>query len=102
MIFGVDPPEFVKRIVNFDRLLQGENRQSIHRDDVEHWFTVYSDLVTFKEHLLGQTKSHIHQVPESKDELGTNDVPFLEAELGRLRAGLAFWSARRNAGEQLK
>jgi hypothetical protein len=96
----MEPPDFLKRIVDFDRLLEGENRQSTHRDDVEHWYAVYSDLVAFKEHLLGQTKSHIHQVPETKSELGGHDVPFLEAELGRLRSGLAFWSARRNS-EQL-
>lgn len=101
MIFSMDEPEFLKQIVDFDRLLQGENRQSTHPDDIEHWYAVYSDLVAFKEHLLGQTKSHIHQVPETKPELGAHDVPFLEAELGRLRSGLAFWSARRN-GEQLK
>ena len=96
----MEPPEFAKNILDFDRLLEGENRQSAHPDDIEHWVAVYSDLVAFKEHLLGQTKSHIHQVPETKPELGTNDVPFLEAELGRLRSGLEFWSARRTTGEQ--
>ena len=96
------PPDFLKQIVDFDRLLQGENRHTNHQEDVEHWFAVYSDLVNFKEHVLGETKAHIHQVPETKSELGAHDVPFLEAELGRLRSGLAFWSARRAAGEQLK
>ena len=87
-------------MMDFDRLLEGENRQSTHADDIEHWFSVYSDLVAFKEHLLGQTKSHFHQVPETKPELAGHDVPFLEAELGRLRSGLAFWSARRTSGQQ--
>ena len=102
MIVSVEPPEFARDMMDFDRLLDGENRHSNHPEDIDHWFTVYSDLVAFKEHLLGQTKSHIHQAPETKPELGAHDVPFLEAELGRLRSGLAFWSARRNPGEQLK
>jgi hypothetical protein len=97
-----DPPDFLKRIVDFDRLLQGENRDTTHQDDVEHWFSVYADLVNFKERLLSETKSHIHQVPATESELGTHDVPFLEAELGRLRSGLAFWAARRDTGRQLK
>jgi hypothetical protein len=92
----MEPPEFAANLINFNRLLEGENRQSPHRDDAEHWYAVYSDLVGFKEALLGQTKEHIRKVPESKTELAAHDVPFLEAELGRLRSGMEFWAAKRN------
>jgi hypothetical protein len=92
----MDTPDFAENLLNFNRLLEGENRHSTHPDDAEHWSSVYSDLVHFKENLLSTTKEHIKQVPETKAELAGYDVPFLEAELGRLRSGLAYWDARRN------
>jgi hypothetical protein len=52
------------------------------------------DLVRFKEELLGQTREHIEQVPDTKKELAGVDIPFLEAELERLRRGLEFWQSR--------
>jgi hypothetical protein len=90
----MEPPDFTKRITDFSRLLEGENRESDDPDDVRHWRAVYTDLVRFKEELLGQTREHIAQVPETTKELGGLDVPFLEAELQRLRRGLAFWQSR--------
>ncbi len=90
----MEPPDFAKRIINFNRLLEGENRDSYEPDDVRHWRAVYTDLVRFKEELLTQTREHIEQVPETKKELGGVDVPFLEAERQRLRRGLEFWESR--------
>ncbi|HKV31746.1 MAG TPA: hypothetical protein VJT14_12100 [Candidatus Dormibacteraeota bacterium] len=90
----MEPPDFTKRIVDFDRLLEGENRDNFDAHDVGHWRAVYTDLVRFKEELLGQTREHIEQVPETKKELGGVDIPFLEAEMKRLRRGLEFWQSR--------
>ena len=90
----MEPPDFMKRIIDFNRLLDGENRDSYHADDVSHWRAVYTDLVGFKEDLLGQTREHLQQVPETKRELAGIDIPFLEAELQRLRRGLDFWKSR--------
>jgi hypothetical protein len=87
--------DFMQRIVNFDRLMEGENRDSSDPDDVEHWCAVYAEMIRFKEGLLGQTRQEIKKVPEMRKELDGNDIPFLEAELRRLRSGLAFWEARR-------
>src|SRR2546430_9703451 len=87
--------DFLQRIVNFDRLMEGENRDSSDPDDVEHWCAVYAEMIRFKEGLLGQTRQEIKKVPETRKELDGNDIPFLEAELRRLRSGLAFWEARR-------
>jgi hypothetical protein len=97
MMGGMEPPDFTKRIVNFDRLLEGENRDNYTADDVRHWRAVYSDLVRFKEDLLSQTRAHIQQVPETNKELGGVDLPFLQAEMKRLQGGLAFWAS---AGKQ--
>src|SRR5256885_2886101 len=35
--------DFVQRMVNFDRLMEGENRDSGDPDDIEHWCAVYAE-----------------------------------------------------------
>jgi hypothetical protein len=95
----MEPPEFTKRLIDFNRLLEGENRDSYDTDDVRHWCAVYTDLVRFKYDLLSQTREHIEQVPETEKELGGIDIPFLLAEKERLRRGLAFWESARAKGD---
>jgi hypothetical protein len=90
----MEPLDFAKRIIDFNRLLEGENRDNYDADDIRHWRAVYTDLVRFKEELLGQTRDHIEQVPETRKELAGVDIPFLEAERQRLRRGLEFWQSR--------
>ena len=94
----MDPPDFLKRIVDFTRLMEGENRQNYDAHDIAHWRAVYKDLIGFKEQLLGQTREHIEEVPDTKKELGGVDLPFLEAEMERLRKGLAFWESAKVTG----
>jgi hypothetical protein len=94
----VEPPNFLKRIVDFNRLMEGENRDNYDASDVAHWRAVYSDLIRFKEQLLGQTRDHVQNVPDTKKELTGVDVPFLEAEMERLRKGLAFWESAQRKG----
>lgn len=84
-----------KGMLDFSRLMEGENRKSTDPDDVEHWRAVYSDLVGFKKKLLEDVREHIEAVPATQKELGGNDLPFLEAEMQRLQRGLGFWDARR-------
>jgi hypothetical protein len=94
----MEPPEFLKKIVNFSRLMEGENRDNYDASDIAHWRAVYTDLVRFKEQLMGQTRDHIQKVPDTKKELAGVDIPFLEAEMERLRKGLAFWESAQAKG----
>jgi hypothetical protein len=94
----MEPPDFLKRIVDFTRLMEGENRDNYDADDVAHWRSVYADMVRFKERLLGQTRDHIQKVPDTQRELGGVDIPFLEAEMERLQKGLAFWESAKANG----
>ena len=94
----MEPPDFLKRIVDFTRLMDGENRDNYDASDITHWRAVYTDLIRFKEQLLGETKEHIEVVPDTKKELGGVDIPFLEAEMDRLRKGLAFWESAKAKG----
>jgi hypothetical protein len=91
----MEPPDFINRILNFGRLMEGENRDSTDPDDIAHWRAVYSEMIGFKERLLRETEAEIEKVPATKPELAGNDIPFLKAEMERLRGGLAFWEARR-------
>ena len=86
----MEPPDFLNKIVNFKRLMEGENRDNYDASDIAHWRAVYTDLVRFKEQLLGQTRDHVQKVPDTSKELAGVDIPFLEAEMERLRKGLAF------------
>ena len=90
----MEPLDFTRRIIDFNRLMDGENRESYDAQDIAHWRAVYVDLIRFKEQLLGQTHKHIREVPETNKELGGLDIPFLEAEMERLRRGLEFWETR--------
>jgi hypothetical protein len=94
----MEPPDFLKRIVDFTRLMDGENRDNYDAADIAHWRAVYADLVRFKEQLLGQTRDHIEKVPDTTKELAGVDLPFLQAEMERLRRGLAFWESAKAKG----
>jgi hypothetical protein len=94
----MEPPDFLKRIVDFTRLMDGENRDNYDAADIAHWRAVYADMVRFKEQLLGQTRDHIEKVPATTKELAGVDLPFLEAEMERLRRGLAFWESAKAKG----
>jgi hypothetical protein len=90
----MEPPDFTKRIVDFNRLMDGENRDSYDAHDIAHWRAVYREIIGFKELLLAQTREQIRKVPETQKELGGVDIPFLEAEMQRLKRGLEFWNSR--------
>jgi hypothetical protein len=87
----MEPPDFLKKIVDFTRLMEGENRHNYDAADITHWRAVYADLIRFKEQLLSKTRDHIKDVPDTQKELAGVDIPFLEAEMERLKRGLAFW-----------
>jgi hypothetical protein len=94
----MEPPDFLKRIVDFTRLMEGENRDNYDAADIAHWRAVYADMVRFKEQLLSQTRDHIEKVPDTQRELGGVDIPFLQAEMERLRKGLVFWESAKAKG----
>ncbi len=94
----MEPPDFLKRLVDFTRLMDGENRDNYDAADIAHWRAVYTDLIRFKEELLGKTREHIEEVPDTQKELGGVDVPFLEEEMKRLRKGLTFWESAQAKG----
>jgi hypothetical protein len=61
-------------------LLAGEDPETEHPEDVEHWIGVYTELLAGARRLRG---------------IATEDDLRLDVELGRLRNRLAFWIERR-------
>ena len=96
-----DAHDAAHRAVEPSGLLRGEDPDSRHPDDVQHWINAYSELVTFKERVLNKSRDSISDMdnPSSRKEAAEVDVTILRAELARFRERLDFWVNRR---EELK
>ena len=82
----MEPPDFTNRILDFGRMMDGENRDSKDPQDIAHWRAVYTEMVRFKEGLLAQAQAEIEKVPAMKPELAGNDIPIA------VSIGVAQWS----------
>lgn len=94
---SMDPEKAVRRAVDGDALLEGEDPLSPHLEDAEHWVNVYRELIAFKRSLLDATHDETAQLEhaESRQEATSVDGTILRAELERFRRRLAFWEERR-------
>ena len=87
-----------RRAADPDRLLPGEDPASRDTEDAVHWVTVYRELLSFKEQVLGLTRRYAADGrPEVASELHASDLPLLEAERERLERRLRFWEDRHAA-----
>jgi hypothetical protein len=78
-----------------ERLLPGEEVDSVHLDDAVHWTKVYSELVDFKRSLLTVAGARITSMNDAaRTEIEETDLKILEAEAERLDRRQAFWRAR--------
>ena len=93
----MDPEKAVRRAVDGDALLEGEDPESPHLEDAEHWTNVYRELIAFKQSLLDSTHNETTQLvhSEARDEASSVDGTILRAELERFRRRCAFWEERR-------
>lgn len=76
-----------------DKLLEGEDPETRHPDDAEHWFKVYTELVQTKAELLSALTTRLAEIEtdESRGELAQSDIPTLQGELDRFQRRLDFW-----------
>jgi len=81
--------------VDVDRVLPGEET-SQHREDIEHWISVYSELLDFKRFMLDGLSARAGQMvtDEAKTEVETTDLRLARAEAERFTRRLAFWRGR--------
>ena len=78
-----------------ERLLPGEEEDSVHLDDAVHWTKVYSELLDFKRSLLRVAEDRITSMYEAaRTEVEETDLKILQAEAQRLERRQEFWRAR--------
>ena len=70
-----------------DALLPGEDPVNIQGGDVEHWISVYQELLTGNRRLLEQMQNHADALMDAEP---------LGRHIKRLAARLAFWEERRH------
>jgi hypothetical protein len=87
--------EAADKAIDADRLLDGENPESMYLDDATHWVTVYSELLAVKRDLVGVSEGRLPDMPvEARHEVATTDLVILDAEMKRFSQRLAFWRDR--------
>jgi hypothetical protein len=78
-----------------ERLLPGENEDSVHPDDAVHWTKVYSELLGFKRSLLTLAEERVTSMYDAaRTEVEETDMKILQAEAQRLERRFAFWRAK--------
>lgn len=76
------------------RDLEGEDLESPHPGDAEHWVAVYQELCRFKRFLIASIRQESDSVDRAaKAELSRDDRA-LSVELERLELHLEFWRHR--------
>ena len=77
-----------------DRLLAGEDPETILVGDADYWLEIYREMVGFKKQLLATVKIDLQNVsPVARIDLG-EDVDLIEAQLARYERRMVFWSDR--------
>lgn len=90
------PEDAAEAAVDEGRLLDGEDPSSSGPEDVEHWISVYQELVDFKDDVLGRTRARLGAMQEdAAREVEKTDLVVMETEAARLRRRLQFWTRRR-------
>lgn len=78
-----------------ERLLPGEEEDSVHLDDAVHWTKVYSELLDFKRSLLTVAEDRITSMNDAaRTEIEETDLKILQAEAQRLERRQEFWRVR--------
>ena len=84
-----------------DRLLEGENPESLRPQDTRHWISVYREMIAFKEDLLERVTSDlVHVSAAAKADLN-DDVKLIDSQLKRYRRRLHYWVERQLELEEI-
>lgn len=84
-----------------DRLLEGEDPESLRPQDTRHWISVYREMVAFKEDLLERvTGDLMHVSAAAKTDLN-DDITLIDLQLKRYRRRLDYWVQRQLELEEI-
>jgi len=80
-----------------DRLLDGEDPETLQVHDADHWIRVYQDLLAFKRQLLATANEIVPDMADAaRDEVGKTDIVAMDAEAGKFQRRLEYWQLRRD------
>jgi hypothetical protein len=79
-----------------DRLLDGEDPETLQVHDADHWIRVYQDLLAFKRQLLATANEIVPDMADAaRDEVGKTDLMAMDAEARKFQRRLHYWQQRR-------
>lgn len=80
-----------------DRLLDGEDPETLQVHDADHWIRVYQDLLAFKRQLLATATEIVPDMADAaRHEVGKTDIMAMDAEAGKFQRRLHYWQLRRD------
>jgi len=83
-----------------DRLLEGEDPQTVYPRDARHWIAVYQEMIEFKTQLLARVEAQLRRLPKAaRSDVEDNDIGLIQNQLDRYRRRLEFWYSRQWALE---
>ena len=86
--------EAVDKMVDRERLLEGEDPDTTNRSEAVHWLWVYGELLGFKRDVTNEAETKASALPAAALEEVDTDLTLLDAERRRLERRYRFWSAR--------
>jgi hypothetical protein len=89
-----DAQDAFEKVMDPDRLLEGEDPTTTYLDDAKHWVHVYGELLEFKASVAGEAASSAADLPAVAQAESDADLTILEAERRRLERRYAFWQTR--------
>ena len=84
-----------------DRLLEGEDPESMRPQDTRHWISVYREMIAFKEDLLKRVIANLEQVSRAAKIDLTDDLTLVQSQLDRYSRRMNFWVQRQLELEDL-
>lgn len=78
-----------------DRLLEGENPNTLFPQDARHWIAVYREMIAFKDQLLARINDQLLRLPRAaRSDVADNDIGQIESQLQRYKRRIDYWYAR--------
>src|ERR1700681_3141444 len=84
-----------------DRLLEGEDPESMRPQDTRHWISVYREMIPFKDDLLKRVTANLERVSAAAKLDLSDDVTLIQGQLDRYQRRMDFWVERQLELEDL-
>jgi DNA-binding response OmpR family regulator len=78
-----------------DRLLEGEDPQTVFAHDARHWIAVYREMIDFKDQLLARVEDQLRRLPKAaRSDVTDNDIGLIQDQLDRYKRRIEFWYSK--------